>query len=385
VTTLYAVLQFMHDGSHVDMPGDPVDLHSEPTAVTNGFRVIFRRVFTDVRRVVHQEPIGVEWLGMWMHLGETLILHSAPLVSQDSRGQRGQCHRGASRLLRRVREEKLVGALGGLEPDTYVFVMTLEHEGEESEIRAAIEAQMRRLAWSESAMLKELRPMLDATPCGRLMDSLRYRKPDVKLPLAPFPPASLARVLPFILGFYGFGQLTVHRIDRDQAQFLVPSSPHRIGDRVVQGLAALRSRITNVKRYFLTTNRTNNRELRAYCAALVNEHGLAERAQRQTDLIEDLERQFENVVQLGQMRYTRRVNLGLMILGGLGLPAAWLGALLAFGFTDEIVARPQSLVVSKRFWALTIGLALVLMVMTLVGYSLGKLWDRNPVPRDDTA
>ncbi|MBN2404109.1 MAG: hypothetical protein JXE06_00860 [Coriobacteriia bacterium] len=322
VNTFHVVVQTLHTGGPIELPGTELDLRDEPEFMTNGFRIVFRRVFSRVFHVEH-EPIAISWMGLDLHVLEGYILHVDDSVME------------------------------GLERESYVTVLKLGVDGPLDEAKRQAIDYRHAVGMSDAAVFDELRIQLIDTAYERYVARLEYVKPDLKLRFDQAP-SRVGSVVPLVLGFYLFGLLTLHRIDRAQVAIQLPTAEDGYDGATMRQIAELRVRITNVNRYFLTTNRSVSADVKEFCKDLAERLDLQRRYERQAQLNRNLERHLDNISQLAQAEAAELTNRKLMFITLLGVPIALFSALAAFSFGTDLVSRPIDVISSTRFWLLVI-------------------------------
>jgi hypothetical protein len=281
--------------------------------MTNGFRVVFGRVFEAVWQLT-DHPAAFRWLDEDVRLAAAYVAHS------DS-----------------TRME-------GLEGDNWVLVMRLDVDGDAQAVRERMNAaRATRGAGTDRVIFDELMQALGDCAISRLFAQFTFSVPDTKLS-AIQPPHEVRRAMPLLAAFYYFALMTVHRIDRDQVRAEMPIGPDRIDDASVDAIARTRVRLANVNRYFLTTNRSQYAEARETCQALAEALRLQERYGRQVSIHHDMERHLDNIAQISQVRSSRetqaaseRTNSVLYYLTVVGLPLALFSAVMTFSLDAPLV------------------------------------------------
>lgn len=313
MSLIHAVVQCRNGGVVPEVDGTPIDIRDDLRAMTNGFRIVFGRVFTRAWELTGH-PAAIRWLDEDVRIERAVVLHSD-------------------------RE-----AMEGLEGDNWLLVLALRVDGEAQQVRDRMnDARAVRGTGADRVVFDELMAALGECPITRVFGALRFEVPDTKV-TAVQAPDDAAAAMPLLAGFYYFALMTVHRIDRDQVRASMPIDPGFVDEASVDFIARTRVRLANVNRYFLTTNRSQYPEVRDVCVRLAENMRLAERLGRQIEIHHDMERHLDNIAQIAQVRSSRqtqqaseRTNSVLFYLTVIGLPLAVFSAVMTFSLDAPLV------------------------------------------------
>jgi len=314
MSEVYAVVQCRNSGGPPSgVEGDSVDVAAALHVMTNGFRIVFGRVFEAVWEVT-DHPAALRWLDEDVRLISAYVAHSNTTRME------------------------------GLEGDNWVLVMRLGVEGDAKAVRDRMTAaRATRGTGTDRAIFDELVDALGDCAITRLFSQLTFAVPDTKI--SPLQTSAEVRdAVPLLVAFYYFALMTVHRIDRDQVRAEMPIEPDRVDEASVDVIARTRVRLANVNRYFMTTNRSQYAEARGICRELAESMRLRERYERQVSIHHDMERHLDNVAQISQVRSSRdtqaaseRTNSVLYYLTVVGLPLGLFSAVMTFSLDAPLV------------------------------------------------
>lgn len=342
----HLVIQFLHRGGAVVVSGDPVDKRVEPTMMTHGYRTVFWEVFREGWRVPLEAPIQVSWLGEALEITECTVLHSDRTC------------------------------LDGQEGENFVSVLRVRTDGALDAVRSALERHRHDMGMSDLRVYRALREQIEGSRLAEFYDQLEFTSPDVKI-VWEQPTEIIAPAVPYVLGFYYFGLLLVHRIDRAQAHIRLPLGAPQLSGASIETITATRVRLINIDRYFLTTNRSLSRDAKEFVIALVERINLAERYGRQTSINRNLERHLDNIAQMAQAKAARRTNLTLDIIAYLALPVGIFSAAVAFQLQSDMLRAPTLVLSSVRFWSALVASVLLPLAVILLARRVHALRDRN--------
>lgn len=314
---IHAVVQCAHRGGDIAVEGEPIDTAEALHVMTNGFRIVFGRVFDGSWRLA-QEPADLRWLDEDVRLSEAYALHSGHDM------------------------------LEGLEGDNWLLVMRLGVSGDARTIRDRMTAaRSTRGKNADRRVFDELVAALGDGAAGRYLRQWDCGVPDAKITPIQAPEEARA-AMPLLAGFYYLGLMTVHRIDRDQARVALPIDPGVPDEESIDFIARTRVRLANVNRYFLTTNRSQNGSVKGLCASLATAMDLERRSARQVSIHHDLERHLDNVAQIAQVfsshrtqEASERTNRVLFYLTVVGMPLAVFSSVMAFSLDAPLVREPD--------------------------------------------
>ena len=315
MSEIYAVVQCQNSGSVPEPGGTAVDVRAALAPMTNGFRIVFGRVFSQVVEM-DDHPRSARWLDEDVRIEGVWVAHSGP------------------------------GQLEGLERDCWVAVLRLAVDGDAQAARDRMnDARIARGAGMDRAVFDELAAALGECELTRLFGRLTFSVPDTKL-TAVQPAAEAAQAMPLLVAFYYFGLMTVHRIDRDQVRTDMPIDTGVHNEEGAIAIARTRVRLTNVNRYFLTTNRSQYPAVRDVCRALAEGMSLESRYERQLAIHRDMERHLDNISQIAHVRSSQetqqaseRTNSVLFYLTLIGLPLAAFSAVMTFSLDAPLVSQ----------------------------------------------
>lgn len=341
----------------VDLPDDWKTAEAQfrplefPAGVVLGFRAIFWKAFTAVHsRSVSGELVlvGHRWL-----LREMVILES----------------REARRRL-------------GLNDDDLVFVaMRIDCEGAPADYD--LNAAIFRAGMNEQAFVAAIIAGLSGQPGLHWFNTLKHDR--------DFPGRYILKhkegygtgpdVLA-MLAFHYFGLLILWQVARDQIDITL--SPDRLSmDRNGADLLALRERIINLDRLFLTSSISNHPQLRALSRDCRERQNIRERFTRLPELNERIEKYFEIVGQFAVQREQRMLNAIVLVIALLGLPVSVMSMMLAMSTQAEVVVRPDRLFGALNVQTFLIaslagsGVALGSLAVLLTSRTLAGLYGRT--------
>lgn len=317
MTEFHIVLMSRLTDALPQLPGEELSSYVHPLGMTNGFRKVFTQVFSDVRRW-SPGSAQVSWLGQPITIREAWLLRS-----------------DASRL-------------SALEGDNLVVVLRATSEVDRDRVSEEIRSQEELRGMREEVYFAELQEQLSETRYAGLLEVMNSQKPSAYVAFDEYAD-DIAETVPLLMGFYYFGLILVHRIDRAQSELeltAVGSTSQSTFSRIAQ----VRVRLTNVARYFLTTNRSNHALAKQFALDLPQRMKLTDRYARQLTIHESLERHLDNVLQMRQSRSAQRTNTLVILLTALTVPVGLFSALVAFQLKADFVSGPQTVVKTGGFW-----------------------------------
>lgn len=184
--------------------------------------------------------------------------------------------------------------------------------------------------------------------------------------------ARAGRVLPFLFAFYYYAHLICWRLEREQnglelSHMMVPD------DGMMRSIMNQRLRVINLKRYFLTNNRSSHSELQQFCRERVEAHRLEQKYDRYRDTLELFEIYVNNVSTMSQERGSRAVRKTVGLLTFTAIPLGIFGFFMELSVNKDILTHPERLFSSSRIWLLV---CLSILIPALI-VGAGHLWDRH--------
>lgn len=174
-----------------------------------------------------------------------------------------------------------------------------------------------------------------------------------------------------VYGFYVAAWLSALRIERRQLATRVEPVASLDVPAGIE-IANQRLRILNQQRFFLTTDRSNDLELRGLCEALATKYRIAARNARALELHAAFEHHLDNSAKLHSARELGSVSNLILILTILSVPISFFSAIFAINLKSEALEKPWDLMGDYRIYvAFLIGTAVVGIPFLLL-----KLFDR---------
>jgi hypothetical protein len=246
------------------------------------------------------------------------------------------CHSGIDRL-------------DGVEGSNYIVVarFVLNESVERVE-------EMRRSAGisSESKEL-QMRRTIDSCFDSPVMDAFKSDVPGFSAHVFDWPDEASNEDAALVSAFYHFGWTILLRLDRDQSSVVINPNEKEIllssSDIIKQ-----RVRLINVKRRFLSRDRTNQRSIRKLCIDLAEKYALEERFDGLNKVHELFESHLDNSSKVMQLRKTRAVSNVLNILTFSAIPLGIMGVLLAIDLSASILREPETVIQVRSVYIIAI-------------------------------
>jgi hypothetical protein len=145
-----------------------------------------------------------------------------------------------------------------------------------------------------------------------------------------------------ISSFYHYGWVTLKRLEREQIELKVNPSEKKVLNSSSDDIIKQRVRLINIKRRFLSDDRTNNKELKALCLTLQQKYKMNDRFESRKAVLELFEHHLDNTSKIMQVRQTRAVSNVLNILTFSTIPLGLMGTILAIDLSASIFKEPDN-------------------------------------------
>ncbi|HVZ98749.1 MAG TPA: hypothetical protein VG841_00390 [Caulobacterales bacterium] len=260
-------------------------------------------------------------------------------------------------------EARALKGAGVSQPD-YVFVATFDFDVAEGELARA-RTQLREQLTSRQ-FVELYQGMLRPTPAGFLFDRLLSELPGHSSWVGDHSDTVAAHA-PYLAAFFHYGWILALRVDR--GSILMDLSTREIADNTnTQQILLRRIQLIQLQRYFLTEERSNNKELQGVCARLREKYKLDKRFARLSDLHRAMEEHLDNTFKVLQSKATRTTNLAIQALTFSGLPFAITSVLLSLNLASSIFKDFEHVLVDSRIYVL-LGFSFVL-TFAIVGIAI---------------
>jgi len=179
-------------------------------------------------------------------------------------------------------------------------------------------------------------------------------------------------VTPFLFAFYYYAHLICWRLEREQIglRLELMDTPD---SAVINNVMAQRLRVINLKRYFLTNNRSSHPEIKAFCKSRVEAHNLETKYERYKDVLELFESYLSSVNDISQERGGRAVRKTLNVLAFIAIPLGLYGAISDLTPNKDFFVQPEKILATPDIW---FWLA-VSFIVPIALITIGHLWDKR--------
>lgn len=314
--------------------GDNAETVELPRKVTLGFRQVFWKVFSRLVEVGRPDA-EIEWLGAKWTLRSIWLADSNDVDMSVSLYDKRNMF-----VFFELRPHEA-------HPSDFIQARTFALGlNEQSSIRALLEAV---------CALEPYRPFLRSL--GHARDFPGRFLHSVRAPLTNVPDFVC------ILAFYSYCLLFIWQIGRYQEAIEIDDrseeSVHHLSE-----VLKVRASIINVERRFLTTNVTNDPELKAASQALRRNFGLRDKFIRFLELNESIEKYIATASQIAGERRSRRINYLIFLFTIVSIPLALIQALLSYNANNVFVADGfLASLFSVTFGQFIVGTAVVYLAM----------------------
>lgn len=239
--------------------------------------------------------------------------------------------------------------LDGVEGENYVVVARFV-------VNESVErTEEMRTAAGVSSERKELqiRRVIDECFDTAVMDSFKSDVPGFSAHVFDWQDEKNNEDAALVSAFYHLGWTILLRLDRDQSGVVINPNEKEIllssSDIIKQ-----RVRLINVKRRFLSRDRTNQKAVRKLCIELAEKYTLEERFEGLNKVHELFESHLDNASKVMQLRKTRAVSNVLNILTFSAIPLGIMGVLLAIDLSASIISEPASVLEVRSVYIISI-------------------------------
>lgn len=157
-----------------------------------------------------------------------------------------------------------------------------------------------------------------------------------------------------VSAFFHYGWIVLLRLERAQLDLKISASS---GDILysAEDIIEQRVRLINIKRRFLTHDRTNNRSLRKHCASYREKFNMDRRFDTLNTVHELFEHHLDNTSKVIQAKRTQALSKALNLLTFLAIPLGVIGTILAIDLQGSFLTDPNSVAGNSILWFLVGG------------------------------